>query len=228
MNSIKLNDLFCFFSKTVQKDLKMNGLRIARQLSTASSGSALVNPPIAFFGANGRYVNALYSAAFKSKKLDAVEDDLKKISSTIQKDNKFKEFLINPLINVNEKKSILTKVLNEKFKATDLTINAINLMAENRRLGLLPQISKDFEKIMANIRNEVNCTVYTAHPITDSATKKSIEDALRGFTSKKLLIELKVDPSIVGGLIVDFGDSYIDMSIRSKLKTYTTELKATV
>ena len=79
---------------------------------------------------------------------------------------------------------------------------------------------------MANIRNEVACTVYTAHPITDDTTKKSIEDALRGFTSKKLLIELKVDPKIVGGLVVDFGDSYIDMSIKSKLKSYTDELRS--
>lgn len=203
----------------------MNGYRAVRQLSTAASGTRLVNPPIAFFGTNGKYTNALYSAAFKNKKLDAVENDLKKISIAIQQDKRFKEFLINPLIKGGEKKSILTKVLNEKFKATDLTINAINLMAENGRLGLIPQISKDFQLIMANIRNEVNCTVYTAHPINDEQTKKSIEDALRGFTTKKLLIELKTDQSIIGGLVVDFGDSYIDMSIRSKLKTYTDSLK---
>lgn len=203
----------------------MNGLRIIRQLSTSPG---VVNPPIAFFGTNGKYTNALYSAAFKNKKLDAVENDLRKISASIQADKKFKEFLINPLINATEKKSILSKVLNEKFKATDLTVNAICLMAENGRLGLLPQISRDFQLIMANIRNEINCTVYTAHPIQDESTKKSIEDALRGFTSKKLIIELKTDPSIIGGLVVDFGDSYIDMSIRSKLKTYTSELKSFV
>ena len=108
----------------------MNGLKFIRQLSTSAGGSRLVNPPIAFFGTNGKYTNALYSAAFKNKKLDAVENDLRKISASIQADKKFKEFLINPLINATEKKSILTKVLNEKFKATDLTINAINLMAE--------------------------------------------------------------------------------------------------
>lgn len=205
----------------------MSGLRIIRQLST-SGGADMVRPPIAFFGTNGKYTNALYSAAFKNKKLDAVENDLKKISVAIQQDKKFKEFLINPLVKAHEKQSILTKLLTEKFKATDLTINAINLMAENRRLGLLPQISKDFGKIMANIRNEINCTVFSAHPITDDATRKSIEDALRAFTSKKLLIELKTDPAIIGGLVVDFGDSYIDMSIRSKLKTYTDELKGSM
>jgi len=199
-------------------------IRFVRQFSSTSSG--FVNPPIAFFGNSGKYTNALYSAAFKNKKLDAVESDLKKIAASIQQDKRFKEFLNNPLINVHEKKSILTKVLNEKFKATELTINAINLMAENRRLGLLPQISRDFEKIMANVRNEINCTVYTAHSISDEGTKKSIEDALRGFTSKKLIIEMKTDPSIIGGLVVDFGDSYIDMSIRSKLKSYTDELKS--
>lgn len=203
----------------------MNGFKVVRQFST--SVSSLVNPPIAFFGTTGKYTNALYSAAFKNKKLDAVENDLKKVSLAVQQDKKFKEFLLNPLINANEKKSILSKVLNEKFKATDLTVNAINLMAENGRLNLLPQISKDFQKIMANLRNEVNCTVYTAHPV-DEQTKKSIEDALRGFTSKKLLIESKVDPTIVGGLVVDFGDSYIDMSIRSRLKSYTDELRSTL
>ena len=207
----------------------MKGVQIVRTLSSAAASSnALVRPPIALFGTNGRYCNALYSAAYKQKKLDQVEADLKKLLSVLEKDVKFKEFLINPLININDKKSILGKVLNEKLKVCDLTLNTLNVMAENRRLNVLSQVARDFSKIMASVRGEVECTVYTAKPVTDANVRKQLEDSLRGFTSKKLTINLQVDEAIQGGLVVDFGDYFIDMSIRSKLKTFTDVLKQTV
>lgn len=169
---------------------------------------------------------ALFSAASKQQQLDAVEKDLKKLHETIDRDTKFREFLSNPLINATQKKEILSKTVQSKLGVSDLTVNLLNAMTDAGRLKLLSSVAKSYIKVMQVTRGELEVTVVTASPVSDEATKKEIEAAVKGFTSKKLLINYRVDPSIRGGLIVDFGgENYIDLSIRSKLKTYTDVIK---
>ena len=195
-------------------------MNLVRSFSTQTSG--LVRPPVQFYGVAGQYVNALYSAAAKTKKLDQVEKDLANLNDAFDKDNKFRQFLVDPLIDTTQKKTILNQICKDKIKTSDLTQNVLNVMAENRRLSLLPNVAKNFKSIMSIIRGELDCTVYTAEPVTDGATRKEIEETLKKFTNKKLTIFMKVDPSIVGGMVVDFGGQhYIDLSLRSKLKIYT-------
>jgi len=197
------------------------------RLYSAQAGK-MVKPPIPLFGVEGSYTSAVYSAAAKNNKLDAVEKDLKALQAVVEKDPKFREFLANPLISVSQKKDILKQVVTSKLAASDLTVNLLHAMTENGRLKLLPQVVKQFVKIMQVSRGEVEATVYTAKPI-DDATQKEIENSLKGFTNKKLAIKMAVDPTIIGGIVVDFGgEHYIDMSIRSKLKIYTDLLQQAV
>lgn len=186
--------------------------------------SKLVKPPISLFGVEGRYVNALYSAASKNNKLENVEGDLKKLASLYKTDTKFREFLINPLINPVQKTQIFEKELKGKLKLNDLSVNLLSAMSENRRLKYLPDVEQAFKQIMSSVRNELNCNVTSAKALPD-ARKKEVEDSLKNFTSKKLIINYLVDPSIVGGLIVDFnGEHYIDMSVKSKIRLYSESI----
>lgn len=183
--------------------------------------SKLVKPPISLFGLEGRYVNALYSAASKNNKLDAVEGDLKKISNLYVTDHKFKDYMINPLIHPTQKTKVFENELKNKLKLNDVSVNFLSVMGENRRLKNLPEVQRAFGQIMAAVRGELPCTITSAKPLID-AKKKEVEDSLKSFTTKKLLVEYKVDSSIVGGLIVDFnGEHYIDMSVRSKIRLFS-------
>lgn len=187
--------------------------------------SKFIKPPISLFGLEGRYVNALYSAAAKSNKLDAVEGDLKKLAGLYKTDSKFKEFMINPLINPYQKNQVFEGDLKNKLKLNDLSVNLLSAMSENRRLKNLPEIERSFAQIMAAVRGELPCTITSARPLPDTK-KKEVEDSLKAFTSKKLLIDYQTDPSIVGGLIVDFnGENYIDMSVRSKIRLYSESIR---
>lgn len=182
----------------------------------------MVKTPVPLFGVEGRYTSALFSAASKQQKLDAVESDLKKLSSAIETDSKFRDFLYNPLANLAQKKDILNQTLKGKLGVNDLTINLVNVMTETRRLKYLNAVAKSFIRMMELSRGELECTVITAKPITEDAIKKEIEGSLKGFTKNKLKIKMKVDPSILGGMVIDFGgENYIDMSIRSKVKLYS-------
>lgn len=185
----------------------------------------LVKPPINLFGIEGRYVNALYSAASKSNKLDAVEGDLNKLSNLYKTDPKFKEYMCSPLINPLQKSLVFENDLKKKLNLSDLSVNLLSAMSENRRLKQLPDVREAFKQIMSAVRNEIQCTITTAKALPD-AKRKEVEDSLKAFTKKKLLISYKQDPSIVGGLIVDFnGEHYIDMSVRSKIRLYSDCMK---
>jgi len=207
----------------------MNRVLVIAKRGMATTASGLVRPPINVFGLDGRYATALYSAASKKGKLADVEKDLSTINSTLKTDSKFRDFLQNPLIPINEKKTILQKALSEKIKVSELTLSLLGVMAENNRLKLLPHVARTFKKIMAASRGEIECTVITAKPVNDAAMKSEIEAALKGFSNAKLTINMEVDPSIIGGMVVDFnGEHFIDMSIRSRLKMYSDLVKQPV
>ncbi|GIY91643.1 ATP synthase subunit O, mitochondrial [Caerostris extrusa] len=86
----------------------------ARQFSSSSARqAAMIKPPVPVFGVEGRYATALYSAAMKEKKIDAVEKDIKDLKNLMSKDVKLSEFVLNPLLKVNVKVDALKKVCQE-------------------------------------------------------------------------------------------------------------------
>jgi len=202
------------------RSLTLNAVRLA------STSSPMVKTPVPLFGIDGRYVTAIWSAAAKQKKLDVVDSDLKQLLLASQKDKRFQDFLFNPLVKAKEKKEILSKAT---IKLSDLTLNLIGVLSENGRIKMLPAVAKIFNRVMAISRGELECTVTTAKPIDDS-TRKEIEQSLNGFVKgQKLSLTLKVDPSILGGMLVDFGgEHFIDMSIRSKFNFYSNLIKQAV
>lgn len=183
--------------------------------------SKLIKPPISLYGVDGRYVNALFSAASKQKKLEAVEGDLKKVAGLYKTDPKFKDYMINPLVQPLEKARLFENDLKKKLNLADLSVKFLSTVSENRRLKFLPEMQASFHQIMSAVRNELPCTIISARPLPDGK-KKEIEDSLKAFTSKKVLISYSTDPTLLGGLIVDFnGEHYIDMSVRTKVRTYS-------
>lgn len=115
----------------------------------------MVKPPIQVFGIEGRYATALYSAASKEKKLDAVEKELVKFQASIKTDIKLREFLDNPTIKRNIKSEALKSVAS-KISLTPQSSNLLQLLAENGRLKNVSGVINAFKTIMAAHRGEVN------------------------------------------------------------------------
>lgn len=201
---------------------------IARTFSSSSVQQQLVKPPIQVFGVEGRYATALYSAASKQKQLDAVEKELVKFKSTLKTDLKLREFIDNPTFKRQLKIEGLRQVASI-FPLSSQSTNLLVLLAENGRLKSLDGIISVFQTLMAAHRGEVPCEVTTAKPL-DDASKTELEAALKSFLKQgeKLLLTVKVDPEIIGGMIVSVGDKYVDMSIASKVKKYTDIITAAI
>ncbi|KPJ19788.1 ATP synthase subunit O, mitochondrial [Papilio machaon] len=199
---------------------------LVRSLSTSSAASQLIKPTVQVFGLEGRYATALYSAASKSKSLDVVEKELRQFQQSIKADAKLKEFIINPTLKRSLKVDAL-KHVSSKVNLSATTSNLLGLMAENGRLGKLDAVINAFKIMMAGHRGEVTCEVITAKPL-DQAQRQSLEAALKKFLKGNESIQLtaKVDPSLIGGMIVSIGDKYVDMSVASKVKKYTEIISA--
>ncbi|XP_026073676.1 ATP synthase subunit O, mitochondrial-like [Carassius auratus] len=203
------------------------GLQV-RQFSTSviRPVAKLVKPPIQVYGVEGRYATALFSAASKQKSLDKVEQELGRVFSLI-KDPKLSSIVMNPHVKRSVKQKTFTDTLTNA-KLSPITINFINVLAENGRLTLTPDVITAFGKMMSAHRGEVTCSVTTAHPL-DEANLAELKMALNGFLAKgeSIKLETKSDPSILGGMIVSIGDKYVDMSTKTKVQKLTKLIRET-
>jgi len=202
---------------------------LIRPFSTSSGARAkLIQPPVHVFGVEGRYAHALYSAATKEKKLDIVEKDIKDLRATLKTDVRLAEFMANPTIKRNEKRETLAAAFKKK-NYSNITVNLFASLADNGRLNKLNAVFGAFDKMMSAHRGEVICTVTTAKPL-DQAYLKELTTALEAFLKQgeKLQLETKVDPSLIGGMVVNIGDKYVDMSTATKIKAYTNVIKQAV
>jgi len=199
---------------------------LARQFSTTSAREALVRSPVAVFGIEGRYATALYSAAHKQKALDAVEKDMIAFSDVLKKDQRLAEFLYDPSVQKSIKNDGIVGVA-DKMKLNPLSKNLLLAVAENNRYSFIPAITSAFSTIMAAHRGEVACEITTAKAL-DAGMTKDVEGALAAFLKKgeKALVTYKVDPAIIGGMVVSIGDKFCDMSMATKLNKYSELLKA--
>ncbi|CAL7936993.1 unnamed protein product [Xylocopa violacea] len=201
---------------------------IVRSFSSSSATQQLIKPPIQVFGIEGRYATALYSAATKQKSLNNVEKDLIKFQDLVKQDVKLIDFMKDPSIKRKDK-VVALKAIGGKISLSKETINLLTLVAENGRLAQMNNIINAFKLLMTASRGEVSCEVVTAKPL-DADMKSKLEAALQKFLKKNqsLLLTTKVDPSIIGGMLVSIGDKYIDMSVATKVKKYSDIIASTV
>nr|ABM55610.1 putative mitochondrial ATP synthase O subunit [Maconellicoccus hirsutus] len=199
-----------------------------RKFSTSSVSNQLVKAPLQLFGIEGRYIMALYSAAVKQKQIESVEKDMEKISSSLNADKAFHEFVTNPVIPKNLKTSAIKEIAS-KLSLSAPSSNFLALLAENGRLKSIQTMTTLFKQVMSAHRGDLVVEVTLAKAIDDSI-KQELQAVLQKFAKKgeKLILNYKINPDILGGMIVSIGDRYVDMSTASKVKKYSDILKSSV
>ncbi|KAF9920550.1 ATP synthase F0 subcomplex subunit OSCP atp5 [Linnemannia zychae] len=183
------------------------------------STSASVKVPLVLHGIDGRYATALYTSAAKKSALDVVESDLNQIKRVVERDSKLREFLENPTINRNEKKKGVQQML-AVGKYNELTKNFFDTLAENGRLYDTVKIINSFGSLMSAGRGEVQVTITSAKPLDNKEIEKvknSLQKSSYIDPKQTLVVSNKVNPAILGGLVVEFGDKTIDLSVSSKV-----------
>lgn len=172
-------------------------------------------PVIELNGIHARYANATYVAASKLQKLDLVESELNGLAKAASTSPSFAMFLENPLISRGDK----AKVVMSFDKISPTTRSLLETLAGNARLGELTKIVSTFGQLMKAKRGEVDAKIITAEPLSP-AQIKTIQEAMKSQVpaGKSVILEAVTDPSIVGGLQVQIGDKFLDLSIKSRVE----------
>lgn len=196
------------------------------QSATASSSSsqALVTPPVPVFGLEGRYASALFSAASKQNKLEAIDADFQKLDRLFSGNKAVADLFRNPGLTREQRMAAI-----DELSLSDMTRATLEVLVDNRREKKLAKFVTVMTRLMAANRKELLCRVVTAKPLDDKL-RAELDAVLKQFSKQgeKVSVETSVDPEIMGGMIVEIGDRYIDMSIASKIKAYTDILTSNV
>lgn len=172
---------------------------------------------------SGRYATALFDLARESKSIDAVEASLATVRAALDQSDDFRALSTSPIVSRSDAaKGIAATSAAMKLDAT--TTNFLGVLAQNRRLSQLPAIIKSFRALAAQHRGEASAEVVSAHPLTD-AQVDALKQGLRARIGRDVSVDLSVDPSLLGGLVVKIGSQMIDSSIKTRLNTLAHAMK---
>lgn len=166
-------------------------------------------------GLAARYALALYELADDQKALDAVASDLASFRQLVAESDAFVRLIRSPVLSRADQTHGVAAIC-DKFGANALTAKFLGMLATNRRLFALPDMITAYLAELARRRGEVAADVTSAVPLSDDQVK-AVTDALRTVVGKKVSVNLAVDPSLIGGLVVRVGSRMIDSSLRTKL-----------
>ena len=171
----------------------------------------------------GRYASALYELADGKKKLDAVADDLRGLKSLISESEDLRIVLASPMISRDDAGKAVIAVA-DKAGIDGLTRNFLGVVAAKRRLFALPHMIDAFLAELASRRGEATATVVSAKKLTQ-AQVKALEAQLKSAMGAKVSVDVTVDESLIGGMIVQVGSRMIDSSLRGKLQRLQFAMK---
>jgi F-type H+-transporting ATPase subunit delta len=173
----------------------------------------------------GRYASALLDLAKQESKLPEVERDLTAFESLLAAHPDLSRMVLSPVFSADEQGKALTAVL-AKVGIGGLSANFLKLLAKNRRLFAIGDMTKAFRALVARERGEVVAEVTSAHPLSETQ-KTQLIDTLKGTVAKSIKLDTHVDPSLLGGLVVKIGSRMIDSSLKTKLNSLKVAMKGT-
>ncbi len=174
-------------------------------------------------GPAGRYATALFELARQEKSLTATGRNLKEFLSLLDKSDDLQRLVSSPVFSADEQVRAIDAVL-KKARITGLAANMLKLAAQNRRLFLIKEIISGFGALVAANRGEVSAEVISARKLTTAQASK-LKAELKASVGHDVQLHSKIDPDILGGLIVKVGSRMVDDSLKTKLQSMKIAMK---
>ncbi|MGH2614741.1 MAG: F0F1 ATP synthase subunit delta [Thermomicrobiales bacterium] len=169
-----------------------------------------------------RYAQAIFSLAKERDALDAWSADLALLASIVDKGANA-AFLTNPTIAAERKNAAVESALDDNVQPE--TCRLVKMLVARDRTSLIPEIRELFDDQVRFERGVVVAEVTTAEPLNE-AERDLVREKLEAMTGQKVELAIKIDPDIIGGIIIRIGDQVIDGSVRNKLEKMRTRLMA--
>lgn len=174
-------------------------------------------------GVAGRYASALFDLAKEAGAVEIVESDLSRFEALLTESADLERLVRSPAFTSEQQLAAVTAVL-KAAGIGGLAGNFIKLVASNRRLFAIARMIRDYRALTAAARGETTAEVTVAEPLTERQ-ESALKAALHGVTGKDVRILAKVDPSILGGLIVQIGSRMVDSSLKTRLNAIKHAMK---
>jgi len=174
-------------------------------------------------GVAGRYATALFELGLEEKALEQIETDLNRFGEALDAVEDLQRLVKSPMFSAEEQGQALGAVLDE-LKIEGLTKNFLLLVSKNRRLFASPDMIRAFRALLAEHRGEMSATITAASKLTDTQVT-ALKQALKAALGKDVMLDQRVDASLIGGLTVKVGSRMIDTSLRTKLNSLRHAMK---
>ena len=174
-------------------------------------------------GLSGRYARALYELADEAGRLDAVAGDLRALARALDESAELAGLARSPVLSRDEQGRAMAALL-EAMGADDLVRRGVGLLARKRRLFALRAIAADYLRLLAARRGRTAAEVTSARGLTPGESDR-LRASLKRVLGREVAIETRVDPELLGGLVVRIGSRMLDGSVRTRLRRLELALK---
>ena len=166
------------------------------------------------------YARALFGAAQEADRVDAVARDVAALAAAIEEVPELRAFLRNPQIEPTGKAAVLEQLATD---ADELVRNFVRLVAEKGRAGEIPEISADLDALVAQAQNRLAVELTTSYELSDEEAR-SIVKTIETASGRTVEATRSVDPSLIGGIVLQIGSHRADGSVRGRLERLRHEL----
>ena len=166
------------------------------------------------------YARALFDAALEEDRLQPVREQLAQVVEAEEEVPELRELLRNPQLDPQARKAALADVLAD---AEELLRNFLLVLVDKGRTGQLEEIAREFERLVAEHEGIVHAELTTAIELSD-AEANDLLSRIEDSTGRKVEATRKVDPDLIGGIVLQIGSHRLDASVRGRLERLRREL----
>ncbi|EPX86754.1 ATP synthase delta chain [Salipiger mucosus DSM 16094] len=174
-------------------------------------------------GIAARYATAIFEIAKEEQQLDQLEANLDDLAQALEDSADLRDLISSPVYSRQAQQDAIT-VIADKMGLIPVVKNSLGLMAQKRRLFVVPQLVTQLREMIARHKGEVTAEVVSATALTDAQAAK-LAETLKASVGREIKINTTVDESLIGGLVVKVGSKMIDTSIASKLDSLQNAMK---
>lgn len=174
-------------------------------------------------GVSQRYARSLFELAKDENSVAETEKELGRFATMLDESDDLKRLVSSPVFSAEDQLRAISAVI-DKAGIKGLVGNFLRVVAQNRRLFAVPGMIASFREIAADARGEVTADVTSAHALS-SDQEHELKATLKSVAGRDVTINLTLDPTILGGLVVKMGSRQIDTSLKTKLNSLKLALK---
>lgn len=160
------------------------------------------------------YARSLFDAARQASRLDVLREQLGQFADAVDANRELQVFFFSPYFATKEKQEALGRLL---LDADSQLVNFLELLIENHRMPVIFRIRRTFDELWEQENRQLPVEITSAIEL-DDATTDSVAQRIGESTGQRVMLTTRVDPSIIGGIVVRVGNSILDASIRNRLE----------